>query len=154
MDMIVEDNWKEIVDTCDEWVKEANVFLGYDTLTFEYCKMSKTGPIVTRFWCVDDFQSGIAYSCRCQHGFLELSYPPTLDDLKNREQRELHVLLGQQGESVAIAEELVSASGRAFVKKLIAERAKYAQLVDFGGTEIDPDKAIPHDLSWRPTYSS
>ena len=124
-------NTQAIIDECVEWAKKANELLGYDRLEFNMYKITARGLEIVTFWMVDDFQLGLDWRIQYQTGLREIPYPPSTDGIDNREQRELHVLLAQQGTSVAIADELVSAAGRRFVKGIIAERAKYAQLVDF-----------------------
>ena len=123
---------QKIIDECVEWAKEANELLGYDRLEFVEYTLDKYGNEVVSFWMKDDFQSSLAWSVQYQSGLQTIPYPPNAAGIDNREQRELHVLLAQQGTSVAIADELVSAAGRRFVQGIIAERAKYAVLVDFG----------------------
>ena len=133
---------QKIIDECVEWAKEANELLGYDRLEFRHYQIDQSGAEEVSFWMVDNFQSGLGWETQHQNGLRTIDYPPSADGIDNREQRELHVLLAQQGTSVAIADELVSAAGRRFVQGIIAERAKYAQLVDFtsGRTKTPDDK--------------
>lgn len=120
-----------IIDECVEWAKEANKLLGYDRLEFSTYTINQYGTEEVTFWMVDDFQKDLSWNMSHQSGYRTIPYPPSADGIDNREQRELYVLLAQQGESVTIAAELISAAGKRFVQGIVAERAKYAQLVDF-----------------------
>lgn len=104
--------------------------LGYTDVSFNQIYSYDGKVIQAMFNVTDDFQEKVSYYDRCQHGQLILEFPLSLNGLKNREQRELSVMLAMQGNSTALFDLMVSAAGRAFVSALVAERAKYAQLVD------------------------
>lgn len=105
--------------------------LGYDSCWLSEVLLEPTGDVVAKYYVDDDFQKDIDYKHRCQNSFLRFTYPFKLTNEFTREERELRVLLSQQGETVGLQSMLVSAAGRKFVAALQAERSKYAQLVDF-----------------------
>lgn len=104
--------------------------LGYTEVSFNQVYSYDGEEIEAMFNVYDDFQSRVSYSHQCQNGQIILTFPLSISGLKNREQRELAVMLKQQGESTQLFDLMVSAAGRKFVEDLVATRAKYAQLVD------------------------
>ena len=105
--------------------------LHYNEVWLSELVIETDGQLRATYNCRDDFQRDVRYDHQKQHGFVHIRAPYSTRGLLNREQRELHVLLAQQGESTALANELTSAAGRRFVQSLQEERAQYAQLVDF-----------------------
>lgn len=105
----------------------------YDQVKLWYVELRPTGEIYAHVYGEDDFQNKIAYQHRHKHGSHEVPYPfhKAIDEWPTREERELRVLLAQQGESTALVSEIRSASAKRFVNNLCAERTRYAQLVDF-----------------------
>lgn len=107
---------------------------GYDTARIEWIELSPEGEIRLCFTARDDFQSNVSHIHRYKSETCQHVHWPFLDALASwptREERELRVLLAQQGESTALADEMKSASARRFVQNLCRERAEYAALCDF-----------------------
>lgn len=87
-----------------ERVKQYLEGLGYDSVDLLAHDLYSKGRITLCFYCTDDFQQGVNYEARKQYGGVSIEYLSGDESkLLNREQRELHVLLAQQGESTAIA---------------------------------------------------
>lgn len=124
--MDANDLWADAVAFCEHDL----VRLGYSDVTLWNIKITGPDTFAAEIYCEDDFQEKVSYQHRVQHGVQTFRFPLTTAGLKNREQRELAVMLAQQGESTALRDLMISAAGRRFVETLCEERAKYAQLCD------------------------
>jgi len=130
---------EKLIAEGETFKEELKRMLGYDEIGSVSFNINYNGAVKALIYCTDDFQERLDYSKRVQHDTVTFDYPLTVKGKLNREQRELQVLLTQQGESTALHSELVSAAGRLFVQALIEERAKYALLVDKRGMYSDPE---------------
>lgn len=125
---------QEITKIAFEFIRRFRDEFGYDDAQFQGFTVSDNG-VYFGFYLEDEFQKRVSYDHRTQHGGFyiyeiggEFCIPA---DFKSREMRELSVMLAQQAETTVLRDMLVSASGREYMRRLIEERSKYAQLPNF-----------------------
>ena len=128
----MDQNINQLLSQGVEFAKLLKSERGYNGAHFKEIHIQPEGTIFFYFDLQDDFQRDISYSHRFKAGTMFiLPEELTLVGWPTREERELRVMLAQQGESTALSDLMVSAAGRAFVTALKEERSRYAQLVDF-----------------------
>ena len=109
--------------------------LGYDSVTSAHFEVRRDGT--HRLWLTasDDFQREIASAHQCRHGFQHFYFTDMaelwaqLRKLPGREIRELTVLARISGSIAEARADLISAAGRDFAQRLLAERDTLARLL-------------------------